>query len=237
MELTEGLWTNAQLAEWFGMREKTFKNNKEKKLIELTYYAEFEKEKGKIRITKVINPFYSKDVSTNYLKIRDKVDEVWDETGLDTCSRVGQEIYDILSEEDENFKLKSGTVVNYTYRGRNELYGKPFVGGGKLGNCVYIWCKRDQDGNYSLLTEEEQRIKQNLQTKYFGDATEKQILVKGMVEAGELSKEEAWEALEEMTNMNTGNFMGFLAELQAELGCQVVKGTYVNRLEAKESAF
>jgi len=41
------------------------------------------------------------------------------------------------------------------------------------------------------LTEEEQEIKQKLQTKYFGDATEKQILVKAMVEAGEISREDA----------------------------------------------
>lgn len=88
-----------------------------------------------------------------------------------------------------------------------------------MGNCKYLWCKKDNEtGMYHFLTEEEQAIKQKLQTKYFGDATEKQILVKAMVEVGEITKEDAWDVLEEMTNMKTGNFMMFLKELQAELG-------------------
>ena len=72
-------------------------------------------------------------------------------------------------------------------------------------------------------------VKKNLQTKYFGDATEKQILVKGMVEAGEIRKEDAWDVLEEMTNMRTGNFMMFLKEIQEALHCQVIRGTLVER--------
>ena len=68
-----------------------------------------------------------------------------------------------------------------------------------------------------------------MQTKYFGDATEKQILVKGMIESGEIKKEDAWEVLEELTNMRTGNFMAFLTELQEKIGCQVIRGTFVER--------
>lgn len=77
-----------------------------------------------------------------------------------------------------------------------------------------------------------------MQTKYFGDATEKQVLVKAMVEAGEITTEEAWGILEEMTNMKgKTNFMGFLKELQGTLHCQVVRGTLVTRnnlIEFKE---
>ena len=58
-----------------------------------------------------------------------------------------------------------------------------------------------------------------------------------MVEAGEITKEDAWDVLEEMTNMRTGNFMMFLKELQAELGCQVVKGTYIERNNTKGLEF
>lgn len=49
-----------------------------------------------------------------------------------------------------------------------------------------------------------------------------------MVEAGEIQKEEAWEVLEELTNMKD-NFMPFLGELQEKLQCQVVRGTLVVR--------
>lgn len=240
-ELIEGKITNQELADWFGISAKSFTNRKKEKLKELEYFAEFYEEKGKVIVTKILNPVYSKQSSENYQKVRDKVDEVWSKDGLDSCARVGNKIYEILTEEDETFSLQSTTVVNYTCRGRDELYGKPFIGGGQLGSCTYLWCKRDkQTGEYSLLNEEEQQIKQNLQTKYFGDATEKQVLVKAMVEAGEISREDAWSVLEEMTNMHTGNFMGFLKELQAALGCQVVKGTLVERnnpLLIEESAF
>ena len=83
-----------------------------------------------------------------------------------------------------------------------------------------------------MLSEEEKKIKEDLQIKYFGDTTEKQILVKAMIEAGEISKEEAWSVLEEMTNMKNGNFLLFLGELQEKIGCKVVRGTLVQRNHA-----
>ena len=235
-ELKIGKMSNKDIAEWMGVSANTFNKSKEKYLRELADFADFHLEGKKVVIDKIINPVFSKQGSDAYQKVRDKVDEIWDESGLDSCSRVGNEIYEILTEEDENFSLQSSTVYNYTIKGRNELYGKPFMNSGKLGNCIYLWCKRKEDGGYSMLTKEEQIIKQQLQIKYFGDTTEKQILVKAMVETGELSKEEAWDALEEMTGMRTGNFLMFLRELESKIGCQVVRGTLVCRNAAESLA-
>ena len=231
IELTVGKKTGKELAEWFGTTVGHFRNTKAKKLEELKLFAEFYEEKGKVVITKVIEPFYQKGMAKVKRKVIEKIDEVWSADGLDSCQRVGEKILALLQEEDNTFNRATGTIVKYTREGRNELYGLPFQGGGKIGNCIYIWCKRDpKTGNYSLLTKEEQEIKQKIQTKYFGDATEKQILVKAMVEAGEITKEEAWGVLEEMTNMNRKeNFMGFLKEIQAALHCQVIRGTLVER--------
>ncbi|MDV3427435.1 MAG: hypothetical protein LIR50_10275 [Bacillota bacterium] len=50
-----------------------------------------------------------------------------------------------------------------------------------MGKCRYLWCKETEDGDLRQLTFEEEEIKQKLIKKYFGDATEKQILVQGMV--------------------------------------------------------
>lgn len=228
MELKLGIMSNAELAQWFGITENSFKNSKKKKLEELKLFAEFEEIKGKINIIKILEPVYSKQQGKTLKRVVEKIDTVWNEDGLDSCTRVGYEICELLSKE--GLVRKPDTIVAYTRQGRNELYGKPFLEEGRLGKCIYIWCKRNPDtGEYSLLNEEEQAIKQQLQTKYFGDATEKQILVKGMVEAGEISKEEAWDVLEEMTNMRTGNFMAFLGEIQKILHCQVVRGTLVER--------
>lgn len=232
MELKLGKMTGKELAEWFGIGEGSFKNNKEKKLEELKYFADYHLEGNKTKkviIDKIYEPVYSKkEGGDTYQEVINKIDEIWSENGLDSCSRVGYEICELLDKE--GVSKTPGTIIEYTRKGRNELYGKPFQEGGKLGNCIYIWCKRDAEtGRYNFLTEEEQKIKSQLQTKYFGDVTEKQILVKGMVEVGEISKEEAWDVLEELTNMRTGNFMMFLKELQQKVGCQVVRGTLVER--------
>ena len=50
-----------------------------------------------------------------------------------------------------------------------------------------------------------------------------------MVALGEIKKEDAWQLLEELTNMDDRGFMNFLVELQERIGCQVVRGTLVNR--------
>jgi len=50
--------------------------------------------------------------------------------------------------------------------------------------------------------------------------------------AGEITKEEAWGVLEELTNMKgEGNFMAFLTELQEKLHCKIIKGTLVEEIE------
>ena len=58
-----------------------------------------------------------------------------------------------------------------------------------------------------------------------------------MVESGEISKEEAWEVLEELTNMKgRGNFMAFMNELQNKLNCKVIRGTQTY-LEIEDKGF
>ena len=229
MELKLGIMTNAELAEWFGISLQSLKNQKKKKLEELKKFAEFEELRGKVNIIKITIPIYMKLGSKAYQRIRDEVDKEWSEDGLDSCSRVSLKIEEKLKNE---LAVAPGTIYNYTRQSRNELYGIPFQERGSIGSCVYLWCKKRGDGidtEYSLLTEEEEELKQQLIKKYFGDATEKQIIVKGMVEMGEIRREEAWSVLEELTGMNNNNFIMFLSELQAKLGCQVVRGTLVDR--------
>lgn len=229
-ELKIGKMSNKDIAEWMGIPANTFNKSKEKYLKELANFVEFHLEGKKIVIDKILNDKYEKKQgSTTFQKIKEEIDDTWDEYGLDSCSRVSDVIYEELCE-DESFNLKPATVYNYTIKGRNELYGKPFSeNGGQIGNCIYVWCKKKEDGKYAFLNDEEKKIKEELQTKYFGNTTEKQIMVKAMVSAGEISKEEAWDILEEITNMRDDGFMGFLKELQAKIGCQVVRGTYVTR--------
>ena len=77
-------------------------------------------------------------------EVKDVIDEVWNqETGLDSCVRVGMEIKEKFGE---SLPLAERTTYNYTRKGRNELYGKPFLDAGTLGKCSYIWCKKEGEG-------------------------------------------------------------------------------------------
>lgn len=234
-ELKLGIMTNKELATWFGIQPATFSKNKEKKLEELKAYADFEQvgnKQTKINIKQIYEPVYQKKGSQSFEIIKNKFDTVWSEDGLDTCSRV---CYQIL-ETTEGITVKESTAYNYTIKSRNDLYGKPFQGRGSLGSCRYVWGKKDEEGRVRKLTDQEEKIKQDLIKKYFGDASQKQIFVQAMVEAGEISKEQAWDVLIKMTNMQGNNFLVFLKELQEKIGCKVVRATQVDRIEQK-SAF
>lgn len=227
--LTEGKKTKKEIAEWFGVTQATFSKYKEKKLKELEKFAEFYEEKSKIIITKVLCPVYAKQGSNAYTKIKEEVDKTWRKNGLDSCKRVSMEIENKLKNE---LTVTSNTIYDYTRQSRNELYGIPFVERGKIGSCTYLWVKKIGDGIttvYEPLTAEEEKIKQELIKKYFGNADEKQIIVQGMVAKGEITKEQAWDVLTELTNMKGENFYEFLVELQEKVGCQVVRGTMVER--------
>lgn len=227
-KLKQGYMSSKDLADWFGVTLSTFKNGKAKKLEELKLFADFEEWGGKVYIKKIFEPVYNKDLKKTAYKVKEKIDEVWAKDGLDTCTRVGTKICKDLAKQGT--VRKESTIIAYTRQGRNELYGKPFLGGGKIGICEYLWCKKDPaTGDLALLTEEEEKIKEKLILKYFKNASEKQIIVKAMIEAGEITKEEAWDILENMTGMDTSNFMDFLGELQAALHCQVIRGTMVTR--------
>lgn len=60
IELTTGLKTNKELAEWFGIIPNSFCRSKNKKLEELKLFAEYHLEKDKVFIDEVLIPVYSK---------------------------------------------------------------------------------------------------------------------------------------------------------------------------------
>lgn len=236
-KLETKIYSNKEIAEWFNCSAGYFSQTKEKKLEQLKAYADFElvgNKQKKIKINKVYEQEYHKKGSYAYEVIKSKLDETWSQSGLDSCKRV---CYQILETED--LGVLDVTAYKYTLKSRNDLYGKPFEKGGRLGSCRYMWCKQQSDGRLRFLTQEEEQIKSKMIKKYFGDASEKQILVQGMVEAGEISSEEAWNVLTEMTNMKGSNFLSFLGELQEKIGCRVIRGTFVERnlIEERKSAF
>ena len=235
MELKIGKMTTKELAQWFGISYGSFRTCKESKLKELEDYAEFDIIYGGIIITKIKD-----DTMKKYIKLSHKskeivfnaFDEEWNKSGVDTCANVAIKIYDKHKNE---LTIAPNTTYNYTIAARNELYGRPYVDMGKLGNCRYIWVKIvDVDENTGLKTlevfnEEEEKVKKELLKKYFKTDEEKELMVAEMVERGEITKAEGYDMLCDLKNLTEAGFMAFKAELEAKIGVSVLKGTVIEK--------
>lgn len=220
-ELHLGKMSMRELADWFGKNPSTLCRQKTEYLSKLKKYCDFEKlPSGKINITAIHTPTFSGSGSKQIIK--DNFIKEWNNNGLDTARNVSEKILD--NHEDELGITKS-TAYTYTLQARNELYNKPFCGRGEKGCCEYVWCVELGEGQYRELNEDEQKVKNDLLKKYFGNTTEKQLMVEAMVKAGEITEAEAFSVLKEMTGMNQAGFFGFLKELSATLHCRVIKAT------------
>ena len=84
-QLKLGVMTTQEIAEWFGLKPKSYLNHRAEKLNQLKEYAEFTTEKGKINITKIIHPEYvKKSMNKNYTIVKDNFDNTWNPNGIDT---------------------------------------------------------------------------------------------------------------------------------------------------------
>ena len=222
LELVEGqLMSNNDLAEWFQIKPGSFRNTKAKKLEELKKYAEYEIQGAKVLITKVIEPKFIK--KKDYFIVREEFTQVYNKSKIDTASNVSKKIY---NKRKSDLSIKESTTYEYTREARNELYGKPFVGKGKLGTCRYIWVKKLGEGQYERFNDTEQAIYKRLLVKYFRGTDEKTIFVEDMIKRGEITKEEAWDVFSDMMNLDQG-FMNFKAEMEEAIGYPIVRVTEI----------
>ena len=215
--------TNAELAEWFGIKPNSFRNTKTQKLEELKRFAEFEVEKTKVRITKIYKSVYVKKKSADYSIVKEEFTQVYNKSKIDTASNVSKKIY---NKRKNDLTIKESTTYEYTRAARNELYGKPFVGCGERGVCRYIWAKQISEGQYERFNDTEQAIYKKLLVKYFKGADEKTIFVRDMIKRGEITEEEAWGVYEDMMNLEQG-FMNFKIEMEEAIGYPIVRVTEI----------
>lgn len=140
--LTEGVWTNAMLADFFRIKERSLRAVKAKKLEELKEYADFIEGRGQVTITKVKDTTpYVKKRSKNRRIVTEEFPLLWEE--YDTCVRCGQEIYE---KRKKDLTASLNTITKYTREERNICYGSPVnkEGAQKMGEkgrCNYCWCK------------------------------------------------------------------------------------------------
>ena len=201
---------------------------------ELKLYCDFVEVYGGVNILNIYdynNLVYRKATKKNYDIVRSSFSEEWGENGLDTCSNVADKIY---NKHKNELTVVNSTTYNYVIQARNEFYGKPYDSIGSLGDCIYLWCKKEYNPEtdsivYVEFNEEEQKKKKELMKKYFSTDTEKELFIAEMVNNGELSKEKAYDKLCELKNLNSAGFMAFKTELELELGCTVAKATLLQR--------
>lgn len=225
MKLKLGKMTSKEIAEWFGIAYNSFRRSKSKRLEELKTYCDFEEVYGGVNILTIFNDTYVK----NSNKIREIYAKGFEElkNPIDTVSNINEKIYDKYHNELTTLKT-SDSGYHYAIEVRNANYGIPFKSQGIKGICYYLWCKVElrEDGIYYIqLNEKEEEIKQKLLKKYFGTDVEKDLLIAEMVEMKEISKEEAYDLMIEYRNLNNKGFVGFLKELEKEIGEKIVKAT------------
>lgn len=226
-ELKLGFVTNAELASWFGTSTSNLSHKKKNFLKKLSDYCEFQNCRGGITITKIIQSFYVKN--QNYKIVEDNYDKYWSSSGLDTCAHVGGKIY---ADYYDKITVQESTTIKHTAQVRNAKFNKPFSEEpGPCGKCTYLLCKKNEQGQLVWLSAEEETIKQQLFTKYFGSAEEKTILVNMMVENGEITTEEAWDKYSSLMKLPK-NYSNFMYEFKQLTGVQLIKGTLVERIES-----
>ena len=219
-----GVFTNEELADWFGVKLGTFKNARAKKLVELKEYADFENRRGQVIITNIKQPYYIKG-SKSAKKIHDEFFNLWNADGYDTCANVGKKA---IARYPNEVTVREETAAKYALIARNDYVGKPFSGGGKKGYCEYETCKKQGD-RYVPLTEEEKAINRKLLTKYFSTSSEKAIYVNEMVKSGEIDRSEAWDEYNRMIDFE-GNYSSYMTELIAAIGAIIVhKTTHIHQ--------
>ena len=158
IELREGKISTEELANWFGVKKKTFQNSKVKKLEELKIFADFkEVEKGYYYISKVKIPIYCKKGSRAYNIVKRNFFNAWHKSGYDTASRVGSQIYSGNTELKKT--IQESTAKAYTARVRSEFYGKVWDQNdrGSKGTCKFAYVKENNWNEAILLTEEQNK--------------------------------------------------------------------------------
>lgn len=235
-ELHLGVMKNQELADWFGITLKTYTNGRTSKLKELETFAKFNIIRGGVEILEIIQPVYIKNSQRKRQLIKDVFTDEWldeNNNNLNTCANVARK----MKDKYEDLDYTEETLKSYLRDTRKDYFGVPFILDGSLGSCRYLWAKAipvDEAKHTYIcekLTDEELKIKDELLKKYFtlknADDIEKKIIIKEMVESGEMTKDQAYDLTCDLDGLNKEGFYKFLTDLHAAIGYPVIKTTEI----------
>lgn len=203
-ELQEGKLTLRELSLWLGLAPTTISNGsakaKEKKFQILKGYADYHFEGRNIIIDKVHCAVYSKAraiVEKEFpkkwgiiLDENDKVYPILKQERIDTCTRVGKNIYYTCPEVSAQISEK--TTIQYVGAVKREQYGRCHIKEeGTKGYCEYVYM--NQDGTAPLNTEELAIVTKCAQEAYNLDLPT--AMIDEEYHKGKISKQERDEAI------------------------------------------
>lgn len=209
LELQEGKLLLTELSRWFGLASTTLGKSspkaKEKKLKTLSTYADYHFEGRTIIIDKVHCPVYSKAraiVEKEFpkkwgiiLDENDKAYPVLKKERIDTCTRVGKDIYYTCPEVSAQISEK--TTISYVGAVKRKQYGRCHIKEeGTKGYCEYIYV--NQEGTAPLSAEDLAIVKKCAQDVYNLDLAT--AMIDEEYHKGKLTKQERDEAIADLTD-------------------------------------
>lgn len=229
MKLKLGIMTNAEIAEWMGIKPTSFRKHKAQYMPKLDGYAEYEVVRGGVKITRIIQDTYVKKESKAYSEVKAHFDTTWSADGFDTCKHVSEELYAArIPRKEDGTLVSQGTCYEYTRAVRRELYGIPQGEPGKLGTCENRWGKAGPDGKPVPLTEQEEEIRRKYLKKYLGSASERTIEVLELIEHDRLDPAYAWDYYSYLMNNLSDRYKDFLEAMRGE-GIVLKQCTQIHR--------
>ena len=137
-----GRMTWRELSEWFGLKPDSLSKHpktKENKLKILKSFADYHIEGRSLYIDKIHIAVFSKA----YNIIEAEFDRTWSKSRIDTCARVGEEIYN--KNPEVQAQITCSTSKTYTNKVKVQKYGHNYLNDrGSQGTSEYIWL--DENG-------------------------------------------------------------------------------------------
>lgn len=200
MELQKGKMSIKNLSIWFGLKPDTLgkarPQTKQKKYELLKTFADYHFEGKTLIIDRVIIPEYNKALNIIEEEFPKRWGIIKDDNGrvvetlkkqrLDTCARVGTDIWYDIPEVKNQIQLR--TAKNYTNAVKVKRYGHNYLDDfGSHGYSESVWMNED---NTRPLNDEENKIVSECARLAYGPVSDKIAKIDDDMKKGLITKEE-----------------------------------------------
>jgi hypothetical protein len=230
-QLILGKITSKELAEWFGIKYKSYLNNKTKYLQILEDFCDFDAIYGGIEVKEIYLDTYVKNMrqvdNENYCKEIERCAQEQD--GLSTVAGMTRKFQYYNVEDYADYSERQ--VQRKLTKTKTLLFGRPansIFSIGSIGACEIVWAiKLDNFNNYRHLTEEEQKLFDDLCLEWNGSLDpkdiQKQALLDETFRETDMTKEEYIAARAEIMVNKKDFFEEVIEKFRSQTGYMPVR--------------